>query len=255
MPTASGMPGMNMGSAEPMPSGNGLASTRDGYTLKLASTTLGTAGLRFTITDSTGKPVTAFELDQTKLMHFYLVRSDLSGYQHVHPVMAADGTWTAPLTPAAPGTYRAYATFIVKGGTGKPTALVLSAMVNVPGTATTTVLPAPSTTTTVDGYTLTVGGTLMAGMPMPLKISVSKAGHPVTDLQPYLETYAHLTAIHTGDLAFAHIHPQGPAATTNTGGPDLTFEPMLTQSGDYRFFLQFQTADTLHTAAITLRAS
>ncbi|HZE01023.1 MAG TPA: hypothetical protein VE155_04575 [Pseudonocardiaceae bacterium] len=30
---------------------------------------------------------------------------------------------------------------------------------------------------------------------------------PVTDLQPYLDTYAHLTAFHGGDLAFADLHP------------------------------------------------
>ena len=26
---------------------------------------------------------------------------------------------------------------------------------------------------------------------------------------PYLDTYAHLTAFHEGDLAFAHLHPHG----------------------------------------------
>lgn len=36
-------------------------------------------------------------------MRFYLVRSDLTGYQHVHPTMAAGGVWTAP------GSYHVYA--------------------------------------------------------------------------------------------------------------------------------------------------
>ncbi|WP_329378415.1 hypothetical protein OG625_09870 [Streptomyces sp. NBC_01351] len=38
----------------------------------------------------------------------------------------------------------------------------------------------------------------MAGMAHPLTVSVSKDGKPVTDLQPYLDTYAHLTAFHSG---------------------------------------------------------
>src|SRR5258708_29294072 len=108
-----GMPGMS-GQA-----GNGLAKSASGFTFALQPTGLPAgkaASLRFQITGPGGKAVTAFEPDQTKLMHFYLVRSDLTGYQHVHPAMAADGTWTAPLAAAQPGTYRAYASFVTKDG-------------------------------------------------------------------------------------------------------------------------------------------
>jgi hypothetical protein len=58
--------------------------------------------LKFRITDSMGMAVTSYQDDQTKLMHFYVVRSDLSGFQHVHPEMATDGTWTANLSAIAP---------------------------------------------------------------------------------------------------------------------------------------------------------
>ena len=250
--TSTAMPGMDM--TEPMPTGDGLSATDKGFTLAPTSTTLTAAGggFSFRILDATGKAVTSFQDDQTKLMHFYLVRSDLSGYQHLHPTMAADGTWTAPVAAAAPGTYRAYASFITAGGDGKPVALVLSSQVTVPGTATTTALPPASSSTTVDGYTVTVEGTPMPGMTMPLKVSISKDGTPVTNLQPYLAAYAHLSAFHAGDLAFAHLHPQGTAAATDMGGPDLTFEADLPKPGQWRVFLQFQTDGTVHTAAITL---
>ena len=36
------------------------------------------------------------------------------------------------------------------------------------------------------------------------------------------------------------------------GGPDLSFEAMLPKSGNWRLFLQFQTAGAVHTAAVTL---
>jgi hypothetical protein len=253
-PSSSPMPGMDMD--EPMPTGDGLAATAQGSTLVPASATVGgptSDGFRFKILDaSSGKAVTKFQDDQTKQMHFYLIRSDLSGFQHVHPTMAADGTWTAPLASAAPGSYRAYASFIAAGSDGAAVAPVLSVKVNVPGSAAPTALPAASTTTSVDGYTVTVSGSPMAGMAMPLKASISKDGAPVRNLQPYLATYAHLSAFHAGDLAFAHLHPQGAAATTDTGGPDLTFEATFPSSGDWRVFLQFQTGGTLHTAAITV---
>jgi len=97
-----------------------------------------------------------------------------------------------------------------------------------------------------------VASDLMAAMSNTLTVTVSKGGRPVTDLQPYLDTYAHLTAIHAGDLAFAHLHPEGAAATAANGGPALTFQTMMPESGDWRFFIQFQTGGVLHTAAVTV---
>ena len=105
-PSMGGMPGMD---ADEMPAGDGLAATMSGLTFAPATRSV-PAGkpqpFAFQIRGGDGKPVMNFANDQTKLMHFYLIRSDLTGFQHLHPEMAADGTWTA--TPAAlkPGTYR-----------------------------------------------------------------------------------------------------------------------------------------------------
>ena len=255
--TAPGMAGMGMGAEDPMYSGTGLSPTSGGFTFAPTATRL-TAhqpqALHFKITDARGAAMTAFVPDQTKMMHFYLIRSDLTGFQHLHPTMAADGTWTASLAALVPGNYRAYVAFNAKNASGTTVAEVLSSALTVPGTATETALPAAATTTSVDGYTLTVSGEAMAAMSHTLTVTVSKNGKPVTDLQPYLQTYAHLTAIHAGDLAFAHLHPEGAPAMTDTGGPTLTFSTLLPSSGDWRFFIQFQTGGVLHTAAITLRA-
>ncbi len=251
----SGMPGMD----EPMYTGDGLAATSSGFTLAPVSSTTAVASgravsLTFRVTDSAGKALTSYQDDQTKLMHFYVVRSDLSGFQHVHPTMAADGTWTAKLAAMVPGTYRMYASFITNNSSGTATALVLSKQFTVAGTATAVTLPAASSTTQIDGYTVTLSGELMAGMEHTLKATVTKDGMPVTDLQPYLDTYAHLTAFHAGDLAFAHLHPQG-AVNGDHGGPTLTFDAQMAKSGDYRLFLQFQTGGVLHTAAITVHVA
>jgi len=245
-----GMPGM-----DDMPTGDGLAAESSGFRFAPVASSLPAGqpvSFSFRILGADGTPVTAFEPDQTKPMHFYLIRSDLTGFQHIHPTMATDGTWTAPLAAAQPGTYRAYTSFIGKDASGKAVPLVLSQQVTVPGTATSTPPPAASGTTEVDGYTLAVSGEkMMAGMRHALTVTVSKDGRPVTDLQPYLDTYAHLTAFHDGDLAFAHLHPQG-AVNGDHGGPALSFEAMLTKSGSWRLFLQFQTGGVLHIAAVTL---
>jgi hypothetical protein len=255
MPTGassgSGMSGM------PMPSGTGLSATVNGYTLSTvhAPAMSGMAmPVTFTITKN-GKPVTQFDAEQTKLMHFYLIRSDLSGFQHIHPTMAPDGTWTVTPAEMNAGTYRVYAQFVPHADASAG-ALVLSREFSVSGADATksAAVPAPSTTTTVDGYTVSVTGMPMAGKDVPLTITVKRGGNPVTDLQPYLDTYAHVTAIHAGDLAFAHLHPSG-TVNGDHGGPTLTVNADLPESGTYRMFIQFQTAGTLHTAALTMTAS
>ncbi|MFF2386825.1 hypothetical protein [Streptomyces sp. NPDC058108] len=248
-PSMGDMPGMNNTS-----DGNGLSDTRDGYRLTSKDTTLPSgkqAVYRFTVTGSGDKPVTGFAVDQTERMHFYAIRSDLTGFQHLHPTMAPDGTWTADLTALAPGSWRTFASFTPDSGTGKGKDFVLSRTVTVPGNATKTPLPAPATTAEVDGYTVTVKGAPMAGMAHPLSVTVSKDGRPVTDLQPYLDTYAHLTAFHEGTQEFAHLHPTT-EVTGDRGGPDLAFHAELPTAGNWRLFLQFRTGGKLHTAALTL---
>ncbi|EGG44430.1 Putative secreted protein [Streptomyces griseoaurantiacus M045] len=248
-PSMGDMPGMDH-----MAAGNGLSDTKDGYRLTSTDTTL-TAGkaaaYRFTVTGPDDKPVTGFAVDQTKRMHFYAIRSDLTGFQHIHPTMAADGTWTADLSSLAPGAWRMFASFTPDNGAGKDTAFVLSRTVTAPGTATKTPLPAAAKTAEADGYAVTVKGEPMAGMAHPLTVTVTKEGKPVTDLQPYLDTYAHLTAFHEGDTAFAHLHPTT-KVNGDHGGPELSFNAELPTSGNWRLFLQFQTGGQLHTAALTL---
>ncbi|MGW2815632.1 hypothetical protein [Streptomyces sp. NPDC001415] len=249
-PSMDDMPGMGR-----MAAGNGLSDTEDGYHLVSPDGSLPSgrqAGYRFKVTGPDGKPVTAFAVDQTKRMHFYAIHSDLTGFQHLHPTMAADGTWTADLAALAPGTWRMFASFTPDAGAGKGQDFVLSRTVTVPGTEDKAPLPAPATTAEVDGYTVTAKGEPMAGMTHPLTVTISKDGKPVTDLQPYLDSYAHLTAFHEGDTAFAHLHPTT-KVTGDHGGPDLAFQAMLPTSGNWRLFLQFQTEGTLHTAALTLR--
>lgn len=255
---SSSMPGMDgMSGMDDMPTGDGLTDQASGFRLTLLDSSLpaGQPGpLRFRITSADGQPVTRFQEDQTKLMHFYLIRTDLTGFQHIHPTMAPDGTWTAPLEAAAPGSYRAYAQFITPDASGKPVSLVLSQQITVPGTAARAPLPPVSSTAEVDGYTLTLQGEPMSGMSHPLTVTVTKNGRPVTDLQPYLDTYAHLTAFHDGDLAFAHLHPQG-TVNGDHGGPQLQFDAMFPKNGTWRLFLQFQTGGVLHTAAVTVPVS
>ncbi|SEN46036.1 hypothetical protein SAMN05216267_1005220 [Actinacidiphila rubida] len=249
MPGMGDMPGMKGGSHD-----EGLSDTRDGYRLASATATL-PAGIpvryRFHVTGPGAAPVTDFAVDQTERLHLYAVRTDLTGFQHVHPAMAADGGWTADLAALTPGRWRLYASFTPASGPGAGQDFVLSRTVTVPGRAASVPLPAAAPAVAVDGYTVTVAGDPAGGAARPLTVRFTRGGVPVTGLEPYLGTYAHLTAFHAGDLAFAHLHPATPVNGAH-GGPQLAFHAELAKAGDWRLFLQFRAGGTLHTAAVTL---
>lgn len=249
-PAMSGMPGMT----ERMPSGDGLSASQSGFTFVPAITTIAAqtpSTFTFRIMKSDGTPVTQFVPEQTRLMHFYVIRADLTGFAHLHPTMAADATWTVSLPAMPPGDWRAYTQFTVNHPSDVKLPLVLSVPLSVPGVATRQPIPAPSNTATVDGYTVTLSGQPAAGHDSPLTFSFSQGSRPVSDLEPYLDTYAHVTGIEAGTLAFTHIHPQDPV-NGDHGGPNLAVEAAFPASGDWRLFIQFQTAGALHTAEMTV---
>lgn len=249
-PAPSGMP-------EPMPAGNGLSATESGFTLVPGPTTVPANTphtFTFRISRPDGAPVTQFVPEQTQLMHFYLVRADLTGFAHLHPSMAADGTWTAPLPAMAPGNWRVYTQFTARHPSDVTVPLVLSTPLTVPGAVTMQPIPALSSTATVNGYTVSLSGQPAAGQDSPLTFGFSRDGQPVTDLQPYLDTYAHVTAIRAADLAFAHLHPQNPV-NGDHGGPALTVDAHFPDSGDWGLFIQFQTGGVLYTAEMTLHVA
>src|SRR3954449_7393293 len=217
----------------------GLQVSESGYTLHATGSLPAGAAtpVSFRILGPDGQPVTAYDPAHDEDLHLIAVRRDLTGYQHVHPELAADGTWTIPLDLTA-GTWRLFADF---DPAGDDAALVLGADVAVAGEYAPQPLPQPSTTAEVDGYTVTLDGQMVPGQESELTLSVNRDGQPVTDLQPYLAAYGHLVALRDGDLAYLHVHPAGePGDGVTPAGPGITFYADVPSAGDYRLFLDFQ---------------
>lgn len=230
----------------------GLQVAQEGYRLTPTTTGLSVGSVTpftFRITGPDGKPVTAYTPTHDKDLHLIVVRRDLTDFQHLHPQLAADGTWSVPLAAAAAGQYRVFADF---QPAARAEALTLGVDIPAAGQYRPAALPAPSRTATVDGYTVTLAGDLVPGTASKLTLSVSRNGVPVTDLQPYLAAYGHLVALRDGDLAYLHVHPDGsPGDGRTPAGPDITFYAEVPSAGAYRLFLDFQHAGTVRTAAFT----
>ena len=231
----------------------GLQSTQSGYTLDLAETIYAARGetpLHFRILDGGGAAVTRFDQTHEKLLHLIVVRNDLTGYQHLHPVLDASGRWRVPVDLSEAGDYRVFADFVPTGGP----ALTLGANLHVAGQYSPRPLPAPKATAVVDDYTVTLtGGAPKAGAASTLTLTVARDGRPVDDLQPYLGAYGHLVALRAADLAYLHVHPIGePGDGTTSAGPAIDFHTTFPSAGDYRLFLDFQHRGVVHTAQFTV---
>lgn len=237
------------GGADHLP--GGLMVSDQGYTFALASDTLpaGPAqNLSFTI-DGPDGVVTEYDVEHEQELHLIAVRRDLTGYQHVHPVRAADGTWSVPLD-LTPGEWKLFADFSTHGE-----ALTLGTDLSVAGDYQPAPLPAPGTTAVVDGYTVTLDAHLDAGEETELTLSVSRDGVPVTDLEPYLGAYGHLVALRDDDLAYLHVHPEGePGDGVTAPGPDVTFFATAASAADYRLFFDFKHDGVVRTAEFTIAA-
>jgi hypothetical protein len=233
----------------------GLAVSDAGYTFTPAATffTAGTrTDLRFTIKGPDGKPVTQYTKTHEKDLHLIVVRRDLSGFHHLHPAMAADGTWSIPFTFTAGGTWRLYADF---QPAGHDSAITLGTDVNVTGMYVPVPLAEPAGVYSFHGYDVTLQGTPIAGKESELTFKVSRGGKPVTDLQPYLGAFGHLVSLRGGDLAYLHNHPAAHAGPGAKGGPEIMFATTFPTAGTYSLFLDFQHAGAVHTAEFTVRVT
>ncbi|MCO1595406.1 DUF748 domain-containing protein [Micromonospora sp. RHAY321] len=227
----------------------GLLVSDRGYTLEPVAAPAGEFAFRIGGPD--GRPVTRYDVAHDKRMHLIVARRDLSGFRHVHPDLAPDGTWRVASPLVGPGQWRAFADFTPTGG--EP--LTLGVDVTVPGALTERPLPAPASSTTVDGYTVTLTGTPQPGRTSPLTLTISRDGQPVTDLEPYLGAYGHLVALRRGDLAYLHVHPDGtPGDGRTRPGPAVTFLAEVPSAGSYRLYLDFRHGGAVHTAEFTVVA-
>jgi hypothetical protein len=264
------MPGMAMGESEPhthnadgtvtqaavaLPAGSmvgGLSLSSANLTLVPLKTTFQAGSkqrLSFRIIGAGGAPVTTFAVVHDKLLHLIVVRRDLSGYQHLHPTMNPDGTWTIDLTLAQPGIYRMIADFTAIVG-GQQVAAALGSDLTVAGPYAPVPLAAPAKTAHTGAFTVGYEGTPNTRSVQPIFVSVAGPDRKPAALQPYLGAYGHLVMIRQGDLGYVHVHPEAQLV-----GGKVKFWLTAPSQGTYRMFFDFQVAGQVHDAAWTVTVS
>lgn len=229
----------------------GTTVSAGGYTLQPLERTQPAgvrADYRFRVVGTDRQPATRFAVVHDKPLHLIVVGRDLTGYQHLHPTMAADGTWSVPLTLARPGGYRVYADFSVTAANGTQVPLVLGVDHTVPGAHTPTALPPAQAQATAGPYAVSMTGTPTVGVTAPIHFQVNGADTAApAQLERYLGAYGHLVVVREGDLGYVHVHPE-PELVDGT----VKFWLTAPSSGRYRAFFDFQVGGKVHTAEYTI---
>jgi hypothetical protein len=221
---------------------DGLSDSFDGYLIRPAAVPAARGKdipFAFHILGPDGKPLSDYETLQERMLHLYLVRDDMSGFQHLHPTLS-DGLWSTKVTIDDGGAYRFYAEFTPKGRGVLGHPIVLGVPFVIAGDTKLAPLPAPAPASAAGPYTVTrLDGIshLLVGRPALLRFAVDAT------LEPYLGAMAHMSAFEVRTQALTHLHP----VVT-----ELTFHTQFANRGEYRLFMDFQVAGALHRAAFTV---
>jgi hypothetical protein len=204
----------------------------------------------------------------TKIMHMIVVSDDLSIFEHVHPVLGADGHLTIDLAlPARAGGYHVYLD-------GRPSGYGRQIFrFDLPSStgraAVTRTIHRGGATVAAGPYTVTLSTTAVPiGEIATVGVTILKNGRPAADLHPYLGVMAHGVFIGTKDLTYMHAHGMSAEMLDMASGddcgdammasmvpmpPDLNighqfeFQILAPVAEPYDFWLQFIGGKTVYT--------
>jgi hypothetical protein len=199
----------------------------------------------YQIRDYNGNIVTDFEETHDKLSHLIVVRRDLTRFQHLHPEMASDGSWSQQFTLPDPGVYRAFADILIDGNP-----MTLGVDLFAPGSVELGPRPDSTRKATADGYDVTLRSKeIHVGKDIILEFEVQQDGERVNQLDQYLGALGHLVALREGDLAYLHVHPE----KTDPMSGIVRFKASFPTAGRYRLFLQSKPNGDLITTSFDIR--
>jgi Heavy metal binding domain len=190
----------------------------------------------------TGAPVKDFEIVHEKLMHLFVISSDLEYFAHIHP---QDGQIDLDLP--RPGNYKLLADFYPKNGTPQ----FIDRFITTPGCdkplsqSLAHLKPDMSPKT---GENLKVELTIDPPEPIPGKKTLLFFKlSPSDGLEPYLGAWSHMLLTSDDLIDSVHTHP-----SIADGGPQVQFDVYFPRAATYRIWVQFQRLGKVNTVSFTV---
>lgn len=223
--------------------------------------------------------VKKFEYVHTKLFHLFVISQDMEFFEHIHPVMHPDGTWTIDTTLPKPGYYKVLCDILPSGGSSQFLAAPL-VTANYSGDLvmdSAHLVPNTDPKVTAEDITATISfdpKQFASGVygHMTYYLADSKTRRPITDLQTYLGAFGHMLIMSEDMEEYVHSHPINiinqserespediieyiipPDADLEKirGGPSVTFEGLMPKPGNFRAWAQFRRNDQVRTTVFT----
>ena len=189
------------------------------------------------------------DVEHEKKIHFIMVSSDLSWFDHQHPEYTPSGSYDLPYTFKNGGSYILFADYKPTGADHNLEKINVEVKGKPLASKTFT---QSQLTSKVDGFEVSLvpekGIKFESGSQLHIKGVITKGGKAVdpTTLENYLGAKAHMVVIGLEDKNYLHVHPG-----VENGNFDLhtTFE----KPGIYRGWLQFQSDGKVHTADFVIK--
>jgi hypothetical protein len=211
------------------------------------------AELQLMVRERENPKIAVSEFDRThqELLHLVVVRTDLTHFAHLHPVLGADGIFRISHTFDAAGEYHLFADTAPKGAGSQ----VLMATLKTAGKPDAAALPQPTNVQNVAGLRIeadagAAGFRTRETIPVAFSIRDAATGQPASDLEPYLGAQAHLILIHQDAVTFVHAH----ADELSSEAGRLRFLARFPKLGVYKSWLQFKRQGQVVTAEFTFTA-
>jgi hypothetical protein len=214
--------------------------------------------LRITVRDrETNEAVSRLDTIHERLMHLFIVSSDLRHFDHVHPTAETDGSFEIPITFEQPGTYRIVADLLPTGGmpqTLQHTIMTAGAAMPIASAASTPNAERLDASAGGVRARLVTGDARTGGdAHLAIELTDEKSGAPVTNLEPYLGAWGHMFLASLDLADVVHSHPL--IEETTSGGPKITFQTLFAREGWYRVWAQVQRDGRLLTFDFTVRVA
>ena len=209
----------------------------------LQRTARGASGLTLTVREpDTNALVRDFAIVHGKIFHLFIVSRDLEYFAHVHPEQGTSGALTLR-HPLPPGEYMLIADFLPQGGTPQ---MVQKAIVLTGQPRPAAIQEPPDLRVELKAEDVMPGKEAC----LTFTVTDAKTGEPVTDLEPLLGAPAHMLLVRADLSDAVHAHPE----ELVTGGPRVSFHPLIPADGDYKLWVQFQRRGRVTTVPFRLRA-
>ncbi len=178
---------------------------------------------------TSGAPVQDFDIVHEKILHLIVVKSDLSWFNHIHPVYKGDGLFTVSTVLPTEGSYKLYADYTPKGkenevaqhefatGGEQPHPISVLPVVDTIGDGgwmLKQIVSHPEGEPEASGG----GSYVVAMMPMPARLVAGKeamlhfqirdaGGKPLAALERYLGAGGHAVILSSDLNNYLHAHP------------------------------------------------